>query len=220
MDSPETTQPTRTPSRRDFLRGAAVTAAAGGLVGCADAQTAPAAATAKLTDKVIRGAVVAPLQVNGQTIEVVVEPRTTLLDALRDGETPAGQDVDHTGAKRVCDRGTCGACSVLLDGKLVYACSVLALDAVGKPIRTVEGLAAGGKLSVVQEEFVKHDGLMCGFCTPGFVMAATALLEQNNNPTRAQIQGALDGNLCRCGTYHRVFEAVDAAAERLRKGAR
>lgn len=206
--------PARPPSRRDFLRGAAAGVAATGVAGCVEAQNSDQPAL----PKIVKTAVAIRLMVNGRPLAVRVEPRTTLLDALRDGLTPAGAPIDLTGAKPVCDRGTCGACTVHLDGRPVYACSVLALDAVGHEIRTVEGLGRDGALHPVQEAFVAHDALMCGFCTPGFVMAAAALLEHNRNPSRADITAALDGNLCRCGTYRRVIEAVEAAAARLREG--
>ncbi len=206
--------PPRPPSRRDFLRGAAAGAAVTGVAGCVEAQDSAEPAL----PKIVKTAVAVRLMVNGRPLAVKVEPRTTLLDALRNGQTPAGAPVDLTGAKPVCDRGTCGACTVHLDGRPVYACSVLALDAVGHEIRTVEGLARDGALHPVQEAFVAHDALMCGFCTPGLVMAAAALLEHNRNPSRADITAALDGNLCRCGTYRRVIEAVESAAARLREG--
>ena len=140
------------------------------------------------------------LSVNGQARAVEVEPRVTLLDALR-------QDLDTTGAKRVCDRGSCGACTVLLDGKSVYACSMLAIDAQGAKITTVESLA-GMTLHPLQQAFVDHDGSQCGFCTPGFVVACKALLDKNPKPTRADVERGLGGNLCRCGTYAGIREAV------------
>jgi len=202
------------PSRRDFLRGAAVGAAGAGLLTACEAPAQQSSGSAP----VVKGPMTVNLKVNGQERAVRIEPRTTLLDALRDGRDPAGQPLDLTGAKRICDRGSCGGCTVHLNGRTVYACSTLAIDAVGQEIRTVEGLANGNKLHVLQEEFVKHDGLMCGFCTPGFVMSAANLLAANPSPSREQIQHALNGNVCRCGTYVRVFEAVEAAAARLRQG--
>jgi xanthine dehydrogenase YagT iron-sulfur-binding subunit len=150
------------------------------------------------------------LNVNGQPRAVEVEPRVTLLEALR-------HDLDVTGAKRVCDRGTCGACTMLLDGKPVYACSVLAIDAQGAKITTVESLA-GTTLHPLQQAFVDHDGLQCGFCTPGFVMACKAFLDKNPKPTRADVEKGLGGNLCRCGTYAGIREAVLAAAQGGRRG--
>jgi xanthine dehydrogenase YagT iron-sulfur-binding subunit len=141
------------------------------------------------------------LNVNGKVHRLQLEPRVTLLDALR-------TRLNITGAKRVCDRGTCGACTVILDGKAVYSCSMLAIEAQGKAIRTVDGLTEGTVLHAVQQAFCDHDGLMCGFCTPGFVTSVVALLEKNPKPTREDARKALDGNICRCGTYPRVLEAA------------
>jgi xanthine dehydrogenase YagT iron-sulfur-binding subunit len=147
------------------------------------------------------GAVPIQLNINGRVHKLEVEPRVTLLDALR-------TRLEITGVKRVCDRGACGACTMMLDGKLIYSCSTLAIEAQGKPIRTVESLAQGTVLHPVQQAFCDHDGLMCGFCTPGFVLAAAALLEQNPKPTVEQARKALDGNICRCGTYKGVLAAT------------
>lgn len=214
----EPPEPTPGPSRRAFLRGAALGALSGGLLTGSAQQGANGSDGGEGSNgdpgaPLISGTLVAPLTINGQTVRVQVEPRTTLLDALRDGRRPNDQPVDITGAKKVCDRGTCGACTVLLDGQPVYACSLLALDAVGHDVWTVEG--SGAALATVQQAFVEHDALMCGFCTPGFVVAATALLERNPRPTQAEIRHALDGNICRCGTYARIFEAVETAGRRL-----
>ena len=134
------------------------------------------------------------LTVNGKKLMAELEPRVTLLDALRDS-------FNLTGAKRVCDRGVCGACTVLLEGKQVYACSVLAIDAQGKEIVTIEGLAEGDALTPVMQAFVAHDGQQCGFCTPGFVVATTHFLQQHPNATPEDIRRELSGNFCRCGTY-------------------
>jgi len=136
---------------------------------------------------------------------VTVEPRVTLLRALRN-------HLDLTGAKEVCDRGSCGACTVLVDGEPVASCLMLAADAVGHEITTVEGLGTPDRMTPVQAAFVEADALQCGFCTPGFVVASTALLRRNPSPTLDQIKEGLSGNLCRCGTYSRVFEAVQKAA--------
>ena len=165
------------------------------------------------------GAVPVTLNVNGETIEMNVEPRETLLDALRQGKTPDNEYVDLTGNKRVCDRATCGACSMLLDGEMIYGCSVLAVEAQGAAITTIEGLGTPESLSSVQEAFIEHDATMCGFCTPGMVIAVTTLLQNNSSPTHEQIQKALDGNICRCGTYAKIFQATDAVAAKMR-GAR
>src|SRR5215831_11057744 len=146
------------------------------------------------------------LEINGKKRTANVEPRVTLLDTLRN-------ELDLTGAKRVCDRGTCGACTVIIDGKPVYSCSVLAVEAQGKKIATVEGLERNGKLHPVQQAFVDNDAQQCGFCTPGFVMACKAFLDRHPNPTAAQIEKGLGGNLCRCGTYVGIKGAVAQAAK-------
>jgi aerobic-type carbon monoxide dehydrogenase small subunit (CoxS/CutS family) len=127
----------------------------------------------------------------------------TLLDALR-------MRADMTGNKRVCDRGTCGACTMIVDGRAVYSCSTLAIEVQGKQIRNVDGLATAAGLHPVQQAFCDKDALMCGFCTPGFVMASVALLEKHPSPTPEQIRKGLDGNICRCGTFSRIFEAVSS----------
>jgi aerobic-type carbon monoxide dehydrogenase small subunit (CoxS/CutS family) len=162
-------------------------------------------------DKVNKEKIVGPeavpitLQVNGKPIKLTVEPRVTLLDALRN-MTPL------TGNKEVCDRATCGACSMFVDDKLVYSCSMLAIEAQGKQITTIEGLGQPGNLSPVQAAFVEQDALMCGYCTPGFVMSVTALLRKNPKPTEAEVRHACSGNLCRCGTYPRILQAALKAA--------
>lgn len=140
------------------------------------------------------GKVPIALNVNGNKLNAELEPRVTLLDALRD-------EFDLTGAKRVCDRGTCGACTVLMEDKLVYACMVLAIDVQGKKITTIEGLAEGDSLTPVMQAFVEHDAQQCGFCTPGFVIATTHFLEQHPHATEEDIRRGLSGNFCRCGTY-------------------
>jgi len=147
------------------------------------------------------GAVPITLSINGEKMNFQLEPRVTLLDALRN-------HAPLTGTKEVCDRATCGACSVLIDGKLTYSCMKLAIEAQGHEITTIEGLAKNGELSPVQQAFVECDALMCGFCTPGLVMAATSLLASNPKPTVADIKRGCSGNLCRCGTYPHVIKAV------------
>ena len=151
------------------------------------------------------------LDINGKKQAATIEPRVTLLDTLRN-------DLDTTGAKRVCDRGTCGACTVMMDGKAVYSCSILAIEAQGKKITTVESLAQNGKLHPVQQAFVDNDGQQCGFCTPGFVMACTALLNKHPNPSPEELRAGLGGNLCRCGTYVGIRAAVAQAAAQMKKG--
>ncbi len=146
------------------------------------------------------------LTVNGQTYAIDVEPRRTLLDALR-------VDLGLTGTKKACDMGECGACTVIIDGKTAYSCLVLALDCVGRQITTIEGLAQGPKLHPVQKAFIEHDAFQCGFCTPGQIMAVKALLDRDPNPTDEEIRMAISGNLCRCGAYLQIFQAAKAAAK-------
>ncbi len=156
------------------------------------------------------------LNINGRTYKVNVESRTTLISVLRDGMDVNGERIDLTGTKQVCDRGECGGCTVLMDGEAVYSCMILALDAQDKEITTIESLADGDKLHPIQEAFIEHDALQCGFCTPGFVMSAKVLLDENSDPTMEEIKRGLAGNLCRCGAYPRIFEAVQTAAKRMR----
>lgn len=153
------------------------------------------------------GKVPVELTVNGKKHALQLEPRVTLLDALRD-------QLDLTGAKRVCDRGECGACTVLMDNKAVYACAVLAIEAQGKQITTVESLMQGEKLHPVQQAFVDNDASQCGFCTPGFVVATKAFLEKHPNPTPDDIRRGLSGNFCRCGTYHGIQQAIAQGAQK------
>jgi aerobic-type carbon monoxide dehydrogenase small subunit (CoxS/CutS family) len=155
-------------------------------------------------------AVPVTLRINGKEQRISAEPRRTLADALR-------IDLGMTGTKVVCDRGACGACTVWLDGVPVTSCMTFVLDAVGRDITTVEGLAKGEELHPVQAAFVEHDAAQCGFCTPGMVMSCAALLQRKANPTLDDVRAATSGNLCRCGTYPKVFEATLAAAKR--KGA-
>ncbi len=182
-------------SRRDFFKTAGVSGLAAGITTLAEevqAQTGPRA--------VGPGEVPVTLMVNGKRLELHIEPRVTLLDAIR---TRAGM----TGNKRVCDRGACGACTMIVDGRTLYSCSTLAIDVQGKQIRTVDGLAQGTTLHPVQQAFYDADALMCGFCTPGFVMASVALHEKHANVTREIAERELNGNICRCGTFTRLMEA-------------
>jgi xanthine dehydrogenase YagT iron-sulfur-binding subunit len=206
-------------SRRAFLRGSALAGALGaGLLDDADAaqgkkkprkKKPPAPAASR--PEPVRGEVVGPgpvpmrFRINGKPREAALEPRVTLLDALRD-------HLGFTGAKRICDRGACGACTLLLDGKTVYACSVLAIEAQGRPIVTVEALGRPRKLHPLQAAFVEHDALQCGFCTPGFLMAAYGLLERAPAPSPAEVADGISGNTCRCGAYPGLRAAVLAAA--------
>jgi aerobic-type carbon monoxide dehydrogenase small subunit (CoxS/CutS family) len=195
------------PSRRRFLKGVGIAGAGAAVV---DKLWIEAEAKEEQPDstQVVAGTVTVALDVNGQKRTVQVEPRTTLLNTLRNHLDPA-----VTGPKLVCDMGTCGACTVLLDGKPVYSCLVLAVDATRKKITTVEGLGTPENPNAVQSAFVEQDALMCGFCTPGFVTTISAYLKKNANPSLAEVREACKGNFCRCGTYPRVFEAALAAAK-------
>ena len=148
------------------------------------------------------------LEVNGQTRDLTIPGHWSLLDVLR-------ETLDLTGAKRGCDRGECGACTVLLDGKPIYACIILAAQARNRNILTVEGLAASdGQLSPLQQAFLDEDGGQCGYCTPGFLLSTRALLNANPDPDDAEIREALSGNLCRCNAYGRILQSVRTAAAR------
>src|SRR5438270_7295524 len=188
-------------TRRGFVKGAGVLTGAAALLGDAMEASAAAGQASKLGP----GAVQIELTVNGERHRVVVEPRTTLASALRD-------DLGLTGTKIGCDRGACGACTVMLGNQPVPSCSVFALDAVGQPVTTIEGLAQGEQLAPIQAAFVAHDALQCGFCTPGMVMSCHALLQRNAHPSVEDVQKAVSGNLCRCGTYPKVFDAALAVA--------
>ncbi len=184
-------------SRRDFLKISSISVAVPMVVGPTVVKVAGA-------DVPVYGPGPVPvtLKVNGKLMKADLEPRVTLLDALRD-------QFDLTGAKRVCDRAECGACTVLMDDKPVYACAVLAVDAQNHDIATVESFtSAEGQLHPLQQAFVDNDGQQCGFCTPGFVVAAKALLDKHPKPTPAQIHKELAGNFCRCGTYAGIRGAL------------
>jgi xanthine dehydrogenase YagT iron-sulfur-binding subunit len=157
------------------------------------------------------GAVPVTLKINGKPYNLNLEPRVTLIDALRNS-------LDYTGAKKVCDRATCGACTVIMDGKVVYSCTVLAIEAQGKDIQTIEGLSQNGKLHPVSAAFVNHDAQQCGYCTPGFVMATKGFLDKHPNPTLEEAEKGLGGNLCRCGTYVGMKKAVLEAAKEMKGG--
>jgi xanthine dehydrogenase YagT iron-sulfur-binding subunit len=194
-------------TRRDFLKGASVAVSGGLLIAEAHAAPTPSGSEAVAGP----GPVPITLKVNGKPHKMNLEPRVTLLDALRD-------HLDLTGAKKVCDRGVCGACTVILDGKPVYACNLLAIQAEGHEIVTVEGLSRDGELHPVMAAFVEHDAQQCGFCTPGFVVACKAFLDKHPNPTLDEIEEGLGGNLCRCGTYVGVRQAVLEAAKTMKGG--
>ncbi|MBV8351684.1 MAG: (2Fe-2S)-binding protein [Verrucomicrobia bacterium] len=191
-------------SRRNFLRGVGASAVAGAL--------AKAAAAAQSVESLDDQKPVGPepeklvLRVNGSKYEVEVEPRVTLLDVLRNR-------LQLTGAKEVCDRATCGACTVLLNGQPVYSCMKLAMEVQTQEITTIEGLGTPNNLTPIQRAFVECDAMMCGYCTPGFVMSLTALFSAKSNPTVEEIKKACSGNLCRCGTYPHIFKAAQRVAE-------
>lgn len=186
-------------SRRGFLTGTGAAAAVTGLT----AELSPAVAGHQPAAVPALGPapVLVQLTVNGQKMSTSVEPRVTLLDALRN-------HLDVTGCKRVCDRATCGACTVILNGRTVYACTTLAVEARGTDIRTAESLVSGGKLDAVPAAFVDNDAQQCGFCTPGFVVSIRAALDKNPNASPEQIEAALTGNICRCGTYEQMRGAI------------
>jgi xanthine dehydrogenase YagT iron-sulfur-binding subunit len=193
-------------SRRTFLEGTGAALAVATAAPALSAQTAaPAAARAGVPRTRIR------VTVNGTTHRVEVEDRWTLVELLRDR-------LGLTGTKIGCDRGECGACTVLLDGNPVYSCSQLAVWADGRTVETVEGLARGGRLDPVQQAFIDHNAAQCGFCTSGQLMSAKALLARGGRPTADDVRAAMSGNLCRCSNYNALVEAVLAAATTTRVG--
>jgi xanthine dehydrogenase YagT iron-sulfur-binding subunit len=192
-------------SRRTFFKGAGFSAASMALL---DGGLGVRAAAEELVSapKVLGpGAVSLSLSINGRTLPVRVDPGTTLADVLR-------QSLGLTGTKIGCDRGACSACTVWVDGEVVGSCMTLAFDVRGKQVTTIEGLAQGGTLHPVQQAFVDHDALQCGFCTPGMVMSCAALLERHPHCTLEDVKAAVSGHLCRCGTYPNIFKATLAAA--------
>jgi aerobic-type carbon monoxide dehydrogenase small subunit (CoxS/CutS family) len=193
-------------SRRKFLLGSGVVAATSGLVELKE-RTAEGAAPEVLGP----GKVPLDIVINGKREHLEVEPRATLADALR-------FDLGLTGTKVVCDRGSCSACTVWLDGAPVCACTTFALDAAGRTVTTIEGLARGDELHPIQSAFIEHDAMQCGFCTPGMVMSCAALLARSPSPSLDEVKRAVSGNLCRCGTYPKVFEATLAAAKTVSLG--
>jgi len=195
-------------SRRGFIRGVGL---GGGALGTGILETEALAEPQSAAAVVGPGEVPITLTINGKPHKLSVEPRITLLDALRDR-------LDHTGAKRSCDRGVCGTCTVIMNGKAVYACSVLAIDAQGKNIETIEGLASAAKPHPLISAFVNNDGQQCGYCTPGYVMTAKFFLDRNPSPTYEQVKDGLGGNLCRCGSYMGIRKAVQDAARQMKGG--
>ncbi len=193
-------------SRRGFLKGAGITAAGTALLeGVQVFSREAVAATNSDVKELGPGAVPVTLLVNGKEHTIQIEPRTTLADALR-------VHMGLTGTKVICDRGSCSGCTVLLDKTPVNSCMTLAMDARGHHVTTIEGLPQNGEMHPLQAAFVKHDAMQCGFCTPGMVMSCAALLEKNPKPTEDDVRHATAGNLCRCGTYPRIFAATLEAA--------
>jgi len=185
-------------TRRSFLTGTGVSVAAAGLL----TTTTEALASDPAAAVVGPGATPITLHVNGKPHQLDVEPRTTLAEALR-------FSLGFTGTKIGCDRGSCGACTVHLDGAAVCSCLTLAIDVGSRAVTTIEGLAgAGGALSRLQREFIAHDAMQCGFCTPGMTMSCAALMAANPRPSLADVKTAVSGNLCRCGTYPKIEEAI------------
>ena len=180
-------------TRRDLVRGTLVGAIAVG---------AGTKVVAAETGAVGPGPAPVELKINGTVQKLSVEPRVTLVSALRDR-------LGMTGTKSVCGRGACGSCTVLIDGKAVCSCLTLAHEVGGREITTIEGLAADGRLSAVQQAFIEADALQCGYCTSGMIMSCKVLLDSNPKPNRDQIRAAVAGNLCRCGTYPHVFDAME-----------
>lgn len=199
----------KTYTRRAFLRGlgggAAGAALATGLLGQTHPSSQPGTSAPPVVSKKAIGFVI-----NGKKVALEVEPRETLLEVLR-------ERLELTGTKRTCERGECGGCTVLLDGQPVYACLFLAYQANGKSVMTIEGLAQGETLHPVQQAFIDKDAYQCGFCTPGFIMSSVALLNNNPAPSLDEIKAGLSGNMCRCGNFTKIYEAVEAASKSMRK---
>ncbi len=199
----------KTYTRRDFIKGVG-----GGAIGAA---IVPKLVAEDIqTQKTEEGVV--PLyskkkisvSINEKKFTLEVQANETLLDVLR-------ERLNLTGTKKTCGRGECGGCTVIMDGQPVYSCLYLAFRADGKKITTVEGLASNGRLHPVQQAFIDKDAYQCGFCTPGFIMASVALLDKSKNPNKKDITKGLSGNICRCGNYLKIYEAVSAASEKLRR---
>ena len=207
MEKPKTKR--KTVTRRDFLKGFG-----GGALGAAVIPSILTQDKAEIQTKKGKIPLLASkkitLIVNGKKFSLMVEPRDTLLHVLR-------EKLNLTGTKKTCDRGECGGCTVLLDANPVYSCMYLAIRADGKSITTIEGLAANGKLHPLQQAFIEKDGYQCGFCTPGVIMTSAAFLSKNNNPNLEEIKQALSGNLCRCGSYFKIYEAISAASKSMRR---
>ncbi len=193
-------------SRRSFLKGVGLAAGAVAVVpGVSPAQQQPTDPPGLKTFGSAKQEIT--LSINGAKQKVEVEPRTTLLEALR-------ANLNLTGTKEVCDRGSCGACSVLLDGETICACMMLAIDAIGREVVTIEGIAKDPKYAKLIDSYCEHDAAQCGFCIPGFVVRSAEMLDNNPTPSPEEIKEGLSGNICRCGTYVKIFEAVSAAKGR------
>lgn len=194
-------------SRRKFIKNLS-----GGVIGTGVALHIPPgqvqAETGKVKQEIPAGHIPLSIKVNDKSYRLHIAPETTLVEVIRDY-------LQLTGTKVSCNQGECGSCTVLLDGKTVYSCHILAADADGKEVTTIEGLMNGEELHPLQQAFVDHDGLQCGFCTPGQIMAAEGLLIANPNPTREQAIKAMSGNLCRCAAYPKIIDSVLGAAEKL-----
>ncbi len=205
-DAPSPASPPAGITRRGFLKGAGITAAGTALIDGVQgfSREAVAATRAGVKEYGTEPSRVT-LQINGKEHALEIEPRTTLADALR-------IHLNMTGTKISCDRGVCSSCTVWLDKIPVNSCMTLALDAVGHQITTIEGVSADEQLHPIQAAFLRHDAMQCGFCTPGMVMSCAALLDKNPHPTEADVRYAVSGNLCRCGTYPRIFAATLEAA--------
>ena len=201
MNNDSQGDPPRGVTRRGFLTGTSTAAAITSLTGELVSPVVGQETSAEKSPAFGPGPVLLELTVNGKKVSTNIEPRVTLLDALRN-------HLDITGCKRVCDRATCGACTVILEGRPVYSCLTLALEARGAEVKTAESLAVGGKLDPVPAAFAENDAQQCGFCTPGFVVAIRAAFDKNPNPTPEQIEAALTGNICRCGTYEQMRHAI------------
>jgi xanthine dehydrogenase YagT iron-sulfur-binding subunit len=195
-------------SRRDFIKGFGGSAVGAAIVPKLLAQEAALIQTNQGKIPVFSSKKIT-ISVNGTKHTLVVEPRETLLDVLR-------ERLNLTGAKRICNQGECGGCTVLLDGKPVYSCLYLAVRADGKKIMTIEGLAEADKLHPLQEAYIDTDAYQCGYCTPGFIMTSAEFLQNNPNPNLDEIKKALSGNICRCGNYVNIFKAVSEAAKKIR----
>jgi len=193
-------------SRRGFLKGAGITTA--GTVMLQTGLLSNAEAEVKEDTPLGPDAILIKLKINGRTQTVQIEPRATLAQVLRD-------HLELTGTKIVCDRGSCSACTVWLDGKPVNSCMTLAMDVGNRNVTTIEGISQNGELHPVQQSFIDHDATQCGFCTPGMIMSSVHLLDTNKNPSIDDVKDAIRGNLCRCGTQPHVFMAVLDAAKKM-----